>query len=294
MNYYFGLILLIACISLSWADDFRLSFSQEIINAADRQPDDLDGLSLPEPEKSADPVPISAKHEETSQPQASAPEKDAKSEEVSESGLRPRSRVLSVRSKSFESVNNFLPIQTVQANQFLERQTFAGAHLGNASGHIDGQNQMAIDPLDQFHDEMRLILGEDIYAEMVWTYLDAKQLDNWIYTTVNQSGLFAQDSLIVGLNDQLMASLTSLGFVGSDGRNLSIDESSKRHNQQPNRVDDTEKIVNDALMKAEFERNSAFFGVLKYLTVVNFLYLMSSIVILVYVVKLFKFLIRQQ
>lgn len=294
MNYYFGLILLIACISLSWADDFRLSFSQEIINAADRQPDDLDGLSLPEPEKPDEQGTVTPRHEKLNPPQASAPEKDAKSEEVPESRPRPRSRVLSVRSKSFESVNNFLPIQTVQANQLLERQTFAGAHLGNASGHIDGQNLMAIDPLDQFHDEMRLMLGEDIYAEMVWTYLDAKQLDNWIYTTVNQSGLFAQDSLIVGLNDQLMASLTSLGFVGSDGRNLSIDESSERHSQQPNRVDDTEKIVNDALMKAEFERNSAFFGVLKYLTLINFLYLMGFIVILVYVVKLFKFLVRQQ
>lgn len=294
MNYYIGLILLNVCISLSWADDFRLSVSKEIIEAADRPADDLDGLSLAIPEKPDESGTVSPRRENIRQPQASASESDAKSADAPESRLKSRSQLMSVRSKSHESVNNFLPIQTVQANDLLGRQTFAGPHLANALGHMDGQNQMAIDPLDQFRDEMRLILGEDIYAEMVWTYLDAKQMDNWIYTTVNQSGLFAQDSLIVGLNDQLMASLTSLGLVGAGDRNLSIDESSKMHGQQPNRAADAEKIVTDALMKAEFERNSTFFGILKYITVVNFLYLIIFLVILLYAVKLFKFLVRQQ
>lgn len=294
MNYYIGLILLNVCISLSWADDFRLSVSKEIIEAADRPADDLDGLSLAIPEKPDESGTDSPRRENIRQPQASASENDAKSADVPESGLKSRSQLMSVRSKSHESVNNFLPIQTVQANQLLGRQTFAGTHLADTSGQVGGQNQMAIAPLDQFHDEIRLMLGEDIYAKMVWTYRDAKQLDNWIYATIDQSGLFAQDSLIVGLNDQLMASLTDLGFVGASDRNLSIDESSKSHSQQPNRVEDTEKIVNDALMKAEFKRNSAFFGLLKYLTLMNLLYLLSSIAILVYAVKLFKFLVRQQ
>ncbi|MCK9606025.1 MAG: hypothetical protein M0R33_06185 [Methylomonas sp.] len=297
MNYYLGLILLSACISVSWADDFSLSFSREIIEAAERQPDDLDDLSLPLP-KPDDPVPLPLRQDKTNQPHASESEKTGNVQEPAVQRTRSVSRVFSAHSKSLEPVNKFLPVQDVPPNHFFGREIFADkASLENDYRHADGQNQMGIDPFELLRDEMRLTVGEDIYAKMVWTYLDAKQLDNWINTTIDQSELFAQDSLIVGLNNQLMASLTSLGLARSNGRNYLLEESlrtTRQGERQANELNGAKQIVNDALMKAEFERQSYFFGVLKYLTVGNFLYLLLSIMILAYFVKLIKFLIRQQ
>ncbi|MCQ8129172.1 hypothetical protein [Methylomonas rivi] len=299
MNFYIGLILLSGYVNLSWADDFKLTFSQDIIEAAGQQADDLGDLALPPPEKPVNPVPIPAAQEETRQSRMTEAGKTEKQPETLEPGTRPGFRSYSARSQLSEPQNNFLPIQDVSANHFWGLGMSAdNASLGNESRHAGEHNQMVNDPFAELHDEMRLLVGEDMYAKMVWTYLDVKQLDNWIYATIKQSELFARDSLIVGINDQLMVGLTSLGLVGSNDRNLAFEEQLAAGNQengrQINGLNNAEQMINDAVMRAEFERNSSFFGVLKYLTVNNFLYLLLSVLVSVYLVKLVRFLIRQQ
>lgn len=293
MSYYLGLVLLSACISLSWAEDFSLTFSQEIIKAADQQPNELDGLPLSEPEKPADTALIPLKQEETSPPQVSEPQKIEKTPESPRQSVTSGLRDYSARSKQPEPVNQFLPIQAVPANQFFGQEMFAdNPRLANDLLYVDGQNPLAIDPLAQLHDEMRLMVGEEVYAKMVWTYLDAKQLDDWIQTTISQSELFAEDSLIVGLNDQLMASLTSLGLAGTSGQNKPAPE--PLNSRQSGELNPVKPAIDPLLMKADFESRSIFFGLLNYLTLGNFLYLMLSVMGLIYTGKLFKFLVRQQ
>lgn len=288
MSYYLGLFLLSVCISPSWAEDFSLSFSREIIKAADRQPNELDGLPSSEPEKPAGTALIPLKQEE-----ASPPQHLEKIPELPRPAATPRLRDYSARSKPPEPVNKFPPIQAVPTSHFLSRGMFAD-NPGSANDlrYVDGQNPSAIDPLAQMHDEMRLLVGEEIYAKMVWTYLDAKQLDDWIQTTIAQSELFAGDSLIVGLNDQLMAGLATLGLTGSNGQNYSAPE--QLNSRQSGELNQAKPSMEPVVMKAEFERRSRFFEMLNYLTIGNFFYLILSIVILVYTGKLFKFLVRQQ
>lgn len=297
MRFYIGLILLSACINLSWADDFKLSFSQDIINAADRQPNGLDGLALPAPEKQDTPIPIPPSEVKPIEPQEPKADEVERKQEIPPLREHSRLRVHSTHVKPVEPLDNFLPIQGESASGF-----FGQGALNNIlawehdSRHAGGQDQIAVDPFEQLHDEMRLMVGEDMYAKMVWAYLDAKQLDNWIYTTINQSGVFAQNSLIVELNDYLMASLTSLGWAEPNEQNFSFERQRASHQggEQANKVNDDQQALNDVVTTANFEKQSRFLGILKFMTLQNFLFLAIFIMAAMYTGKLFKFLIRQQ
>lgn len=297
MRFYIGLILLSGCINLSWADDFKLSFSQDIVNSADRQPSELDELPLKKPEIQDNPVPIPSAEIKPIGPQGSKSSDESEKIQASPAEREKSvSRVYPTRIKPVESNNNFLPVQRDSVSTLFGQSGLADPMRLEQSWHANEQGQMTVDPFDQLHDEIRLMVGEDMYAEMVWTYLDAKKLENWIYATVDQTGLFARDSLIVGLNDQLMASLTSLGLAGSNNQTLTSmgQLSVQQAARQPDPFNAAKSPVDPELMKAAFEGQSSFFQLMKYLTVGNLLYVLLSIIMLLYSGKLFKFFVRQR
>jgi hypothetical protein len=296
MRFYIGLILLSGCINLSWADDFKLSFSQDIVNSADRQPSELDELPLKKPEVQDNPIPIPSAETKLIEPRGATSSDESEKIQASPAEREKSvSRVYPTRIKPVESNNNFLPVQRDSVSTLFGQGGLADSMRLGQPWYANEQGQTTVDPFDQLHDEIRLMVGEDMYAEMAWTYLDAKKLENWIYATVDQTGLFARDSLIVGLNDQLMASLTSLGMAGAKSQTVASmgQLSAQRVVGQVDPFNAAKSTVDPEVMKAALEGQSGFFQVLKYLTVRNLWYAMLSMIMLIYAGKCFKFFVRQ-
>lgn len=297
MRIRIGLVMLSACISLSWADEFKLSFSQDIVNSADGQPSELDDLPV---KKAAEipssplpiPLPAAAPVESPAAPKEAVSENEPARPALSE---KSASRAYPATVKPAESNNRFLPIQ----NPTLTTLPWPGVGNDNSAwGQVWRDNQHAptgSDAFDQLNEEIRALIGEDMYAEMVWTYQDAKQLESWLVATIDQSGLFARDSLIVGLNDQLMARLTSWGLMESDSHAIS---SLGRIDSQRGMEEDSPAAAKPALdpelMKQTFEGQSSFFRIVKYLTISNFMYAVLTMIMLIYAGKGIRFFVRQR
>ncbi|MCQ8105142.1 hypothetical protein NP590_13585 [Methylomonas sp. SURF-2] len=282
---------------MSWADDFKLSFSQDIVNSADGPPSELDDLPV---KKAAEipgsplpiPLPAAAPVELPSAPKEAVSENKPARPALSE---KSASRAYPAAVKPAESNNRFLPIQ----NPTLTTLQWPGVGNDNSAWALAWRdNQHAptgSDAFDQLNEELRALIGEDMYAEMVWTYQDAKQLESWLVATIDQSGLFARDSLIVGLNDQLMARLSSWGVVESDSHAISsLGRMDSRRGMEEDSPADAKPALDPELMKQTFEGQSSFFRIVKYLTLDNFLSAILSIILLVYAGKGIRFFIRQR
>jgi hypothetical protein len=128
---------------------------------------------------------------------------------------------------------------------------------------------------------------------MVWSYDSVKQMDNWLSATFSQLTMIDGGSIFVGLNDQIIANFIAPEQIGMPGRNAkSLEDSHADALKTPEYA--ARYGVNQALVIANFESQSKFFVVLKYLTLINLLYLILTIVALVYMVKFFRFLIKQR
>lgn len=162
------------------------------------------------------------------------------------------------------------------------------------------QSQNIDDPFNQMRDDLRLIVGEEVYAKMVWSYLDVKQLDYLIYSKMSQYDLLVQEWIqsvqeIFGLNDQLKADLVIGESPDAESRRLRLDSLNSQHAQLQQSIENG--LAADRLNRAtvvDFENQSKLFKLFKYLTIKNLLYLTLSIAGAVYLAKLFKFLVRQQ
>lgn len=293
MKAIVSLLILSCCISLAWADEFKIEISKDLTQAYS-QP--ISGLEEPVLQKDHNQLPIEIKQEETnSVPQPS----DSKSiQNLQDKPSRPtnfsESAVVLQRPKLKPSPIN--PLQMQSNAGFIQRDRLtADSNLGFYPNLNANQNQSYDEFLGEMHDELRLMVGEEVYGKMAWTYLDLKRLDNWIYETTSQFALFSQQALsgnqtVVGLSNQLKAELFFMG--------LGSDSSRSQPMQLGTRVDvlqaqfETEQAIKIAATEAENE--AKFFGVLKYLTILNLVYLILAVMALVYTAKLFGFLVKQQ
>lgn len=296
MKCLLGSIFLLSLIGLVRAEEFSLSFSADIINSAQPAAGELDALPLTNADiQKTDAVPpISELQATESQPPVEA-EADKQLDKPLYRSRPAEVRRLPGKVEAAVARNEYLPIQTVPADSFLAQYQFDKAPWPGFYPGDDARQQLAngIDPLDQLHDEFRLLVGEDIYAQMVWAYLDVKQLDNWIYATVDQLDLFSQDSLLVGLNDKLLAGLTVKG-QSTPGEQASNGFSDWQNGMQNQRASEVKSASDQAVLKAQFESQSKFFEYIQYLTPLNLIYSVLAIIALVYAGRLVNFLVRQQ
>ena len=172
-------------------------------------------------------------------------------------------------------------------------------NLGFYSKQMSTQNPSYNDFLGEIHDELRLMVGEEVYGKMAWTYLDLKRLDNWIYETTSQLGIFNQQILsgsqgIVDLSNQLRADLFFLGLMGADASRMPSLQYGNQINPLATQTDPTLARQADQMTAIDAAVEGTFFGIFKYLTILNFWYLALAIIALVYIAKLFRFLVNQQ
>jgi hypothetical protein len=291
MRQFVGLILLFSLISVGQSDEFHLKFSTDIIDAATLEENSLEGLGVAQPAvKATEALPV-ATPIPTAQP-ASVESDHRNDGELQNKGagfapfLSP-----SEKAQQEQFNNDSMSVQTLTPGSVFIRNPWVKKPGSDAYHPFDAERQSAVSgiPFDQLQNELRTLVGEDVYAQMVWTYLDAKRVDNWIYTTVGQLDLFSNQALFVGLNDQIRAGFTSARM---DGRR--DDFGGWQNSLESLQRSDAKSMLEDAALQANFEEQSRFFAYLKYLTPMNLIYLMLIIMALIYGGKLFKFLISQR
>ncbi len=154
---------------------------------------------------------------------------------------------------------------------------------------------------EQLHDEVRLLVGQDIYDQLVWSYADIKSFDNWIYATLSQyelagEPLFGASQGLNGLDDQLRAHLVFLGINGSANSTTAWNHDADRTIAVT--PVDTKNVLAEyqtQILYSRVEPQAGWFvRVLEYLTIKNLLYLVLSIMSVVFLLRAIRFLLRQQ
>ena len=170
------------------------------------------------------------------------------------------------------------------------RDSDLGFHSPVESSTVDSNHRL----FDLLHDQARLMLGEEVYAKIAWTYFDLKQVDEWIYSTTSQISLdgyqrFFPFSSLFRLDEHLQAGVV-LGTAEQKqwlNQNNTATLGLGSQSAQAVLADYQKSIAN-----VDRDNDSFFFSILKYLTILNLLYGMLAGLALVFLGKGFNFLIR--
>lgn len=288
MKYFISLVLCCCFLSYSRADEFKLEFSKDLIDAAGTEQSGIETPASSKAVKPNNPILVPAPPIPQSQTE---PPLDASGENQ----LSPAERInvkqpaYSSRTDYARSNDNFAPLRMSPDKVFGG----LGALLPSQSDQLGsvGQKQQNIDVFDQLHDEFKLMVGDDTYDRVAWTYDSVKELDNWLSASFGQWMQFGSGLISVGLNDQVIADFTAQGQIGGLGRNAkSVEDSHADALKTPEYA--ARYGINQAAISANFENQSKFLIVLEYLTLSNLLYLVLSVIALVYAIKFFRFLIK--
>ena len=292
MKRFISLAFCCCVFSPGWADEFKLEFSKDIIDAAETQQDGVQSPASSKAVKPSNPILLPATPQAKSEPDSSAldaPDAPEKKQVSSPEPTYTKQPSYSSRTDYSRSSDNFAPLRV------SPDKVFGGLGLPEQFGQASklGQNQQNFDVFDQLHDEFKLMVGDDIYTRMAWSYDSVKELDNWLSATFSQLTHLDGGLVSVGLNDQVIANFTAPDQIGMPGRNAkSLEDSHADALKTPEYA--ARYGVNQAVISANVESQGKFLVVLKYLTLINLLYTILIIVALVYVGKFFRFLIKQR
>ncbi len=298
MKRYVALLLLSGFSKISGAEEFKLEFSKDFVDTDSQSLEEASGaqpVKNPAKENNAAPTevaPAKAADNKAAKPEAgqTKPAAEPRPAESSDSGLPPPR----------------LPqAQATQGFGRMPNQAANSQGLGLLFVDPDGDDQAlpgqgVADPFTQMRDDLRLMVGDEMYSRMVWSYWDVKQLDNLIYAEMSQYDLLVQQWLadaqdIFGLNDQLRANLVLPGTTDSEAGRLRLASLNRQHAHLQQTLSaglSADKL--DQVRMTGFDNQSLFFMFYQYLTFRNFFYMISSLLGFVYVARLFKFLLRQQ
>ncbi len=280
--------------STSMADEFKLQFSKDFMDAESQQ---LDGLEKRD----------SAQSRDNSQPISTPPKP-----------VNPD--VFHHADSDFKQPKQNWPDRSLTTPHFPRRQAspeFAqspdqAGQLFGSSGLlveqgatqqlISSQEQTDAESFTQLRDDLREVVGDEVYSKMIWAYQDLKALDNSIYAELSQYEVMVQEWLvevqeIFGLNDQLRAELILPDTPDAEASRLRVAAIESHHETAEDNLASrlkADRLNQDLARAVDFENQSKLFQIVKYLTIKNFLYLLLSVVGVVYFAKFFKFLVRQQ
>lgn len=301
MKAFISLICFCLYIQVSQADDFKIDFTKELIDAAEEQQNQSALSAIPSQATNGSQIRSGQEQSDSNDTQlkTSAQNKDTEDEQVVKAKVDEKDKKAGVEQTK---------IQSVKANQYLQSilhqdslgQFGVDPTLGFYLTRRNVQTQPGIDLLENIQEDLHLLLGEEAYAKMIWLYKDLKKFDNWINLVMADYELYApHNSLgaarINGLNDQLNADVFLRGSLTTDRG------SDPQHAFYESRAGLAHHVAADLTlnnattqMDVNFENESKFFFILKYLTVVNFIYLIVTLLVILYLGKLFKLLVRQK
>jgi hypothetical protein len=283
-------------ISVSLADEFKLQFSKDFIDTDSQQ---LDSLGQSDSASSRDehqPIPVPPKPANITNPQNTDSNfKQPKQYFEPTASDRP----LSVPDFSRKQVSEFSQKPNQTGNLF---GTGLMVEHGAAQQLISNQEQSDAESFTQIREDLRELVGDEVYSKMIWAYQDLKVLDNSIYAELSQYEVMVQEWLvevqeIFGLNDQLRAELILPETPDAEASRLRVATIESFHEAAENNLASrlkADRLNQDIAMAVDFENQSKLFQIFKYLTIKNFLYLLLSVVGVIYLGKFFKFLVRQQ
>ena len=159
---------------------------------------------------------------------------------------------------------------------------------------VNGAASQTVEMLDQMRGDVRLLVGEDAYAQVTVAYFDFKKIDQWISSTINEYALVAGGEILNvdtmrGLDDQLVAHL-----IGANGNGVTAGGLAARG--QIDLPADDNKASDGNWQRASFDYNfeehSKFFRIFKYFTFLNCLYFFLILTSTYAVLKGFRFVIR--
>lgn len=295
MKRLISLVFLGVLIGQPQADEFRLNFSSDIINSAQPSKNGQDASSLTNLEKrnnASAPIIRESKFE-SREVKAGLAEKTA-DKPAFQSRMRENLRFPQKDGVLLAQETEFSPVQKASADSFsaqfgVNTKSYAG-FFGNGMQPVHGSG---VTIYDQLHQDVRILVDDDLYARMVWAYMDIKELDNWVHAAVDQSGLFSQSAQFLGLNEQLLAGFTVLGHIdASNQRRDAFNDWQK--GLQSQQVDEVQSVIKEASLRSDSESQGLFFSYLKYFTPLNVLYLVGGILAVYYSSRFFRFMIRQQ
>lgn len=166
---------------------------------------------------------------------------------------------------------------------------------------VGNYSSYSYDFSDKFKEELRVGLGEETYAKIVLTYGEIQSIDDWINSTVAQYGFDdsfpfgGQKYSGMGLDEQTSMRVILQGNEIMGDRGL-LSESSGKDSWM---LKGDNKVVlagdyNNRGSLDNYAQKQRFSIVLKYFTIVNFVYLFFFVMFVSLIVKGFKFLVRQQ
>lgn len=283
-------------ISVSLADEFKLQFSKDFIDTDSQQLDSLGQSDSASSRDERQPIPVLPKPVNNTNPQnADSNFKQPKQYFEPTASDRP----LSVPDVSRKQVSEFSQKPNQTGNLF---GTGLMVEHGAAQQLISNQEQSDAESFTQIREDLRELVGDEVYNKMIWAYQDLKVLDNSIYAELSQYEVMVQEWLvevqeIFGLNDQLRAELILPETPDAEASRLRVATIESFHEAAENNLASrlkADRLNQDIAMAVDFENQSKLFQIFKYLTIKNFLYLLLSVVGVIYLGKFFKFLVRQQ
>lgn len=297
MKVIISLFMIICSMNSAWADEFKINFAKDLIEAYS-QP--LSEADAPELQKNNHQLTVEIKQTRTDPASTSSETEPTKKNQQDQLQPEKDSESLVLLKKPRQTLPVTKPLQMLGMNGFTQLTSLAAdPNLGFYNNQINNQNQGYDEFLGEMHDELRFLVGEEVYGKMAWAYVDLKRLDNWIYETTNQLTLFAQPTLagsqgIVGLSNQLKADLFFLRLMRSDAGRLESLQQGSQVNALPSQADPLSSGQIGQLVVADTALEGKFFGILKYLTILNFVYLILVVITLIYTARFFRFVVRQQ
>ena len=261
-------------ISVSLADEFKLQFSKDFMEAESRQ--FLSGGESDSDDSQDKDLPISSSLKP-----------------ANTSTFHPADSGFSKKSTSLETAQT-----PNQAGSMFDSGLLV--EHGATQQLISSQEQSDAESFAQIREDLRELVGDEVYSKMIWAYRDFKELDHSIYAELSQYEVIVQEWLvevqeIFGLNDQLRAELILPETPDAEASRLRVAAIQSQHDTTEDNL--ASRLKADSLNQAtvvDFEVESKLFQIIKYITIKNFLYLLLSILGAVYCAKFFKFLVRQQ
>jgi len=185
-------------------------------------------------------------------------------------------------------------IQSIDERITLDQWAVLDHHVGwGVQDFIDDEKkQLTNNSAYRLQDDIRSMVGEDIYAKMVWMYFDLKAVDNQIYSTLAQygwgrHGVFGLQLPVVTQDNPIQSIFALVPSNPNEAYNpkttsIAANESIKDVWRDRQAVALGEKLYQDGF----------FFKISEYLTFANLLYVMALWVLLKLLFKAFKFLLH--
>ncbi|MDD2759332.1 MAG: hypothetical protein PHH11_03440 [Methylomonas sp.] len=139
----------------------------------------------------------------------------------------------------------------------------------------------------ELQQEVRTVVGDEAYGKLVWNYYELKRLDDYIHSSVNQFVDQSRNGSYGLLLSEWLA-LAGNGAGDFSAGSMSPAETMRKDSE----LSDNYRAMAKQPLQSQEEIHSLLFEWIKYLTILNFLYLLLAIAAFSSVYRLFRFFLK--